>query len=123
MKTTEYDIKKRTFNFALETIQLCRYIQQNEKEFILTNQLIRSSASVGANLRESRNAESKKDFIHKISIAQKECNETSYWTELLIALFPNLETSLKPILTESIELLKILSAIIINSKKSLLEKG
>lgn len=85
MKNTEFDIKKRTFQFALETLLLCKKIQESDREFILTKQLIRSATSVGANIRESRNAQSKKDFIHKVSIAQKECDETSYWIELLLA--------------------------------------
>ena len=55
----------------------------SKKEFVLSKQLLRSSTSIGANIRESRNAQSTKDFIHKLSISQKECDESIYWLELL----------------------------------------
>ncbi len=114
----EFDIKKRTFNFAIATIRFCHSFQKSEKEYILTKQLIRSSTSVGANVRESRHAQSSKDFIHKLSIAQKECDETSYWLEIIEEIFPAHKDSVSPILNESRELLRILSAMIISSKKS-----
>nr|WP_300665395.1 four helix bundle protein [Fluviicola sp.] len=60
--------KKRTFQAALETLLLCKKIRESDREFILTKQLIRSATSVRANIRESRNAQSKKDFIHKESV-------------------------------------------------------
>ena len=56
---------------------------EEKKEFILRKQLLRSGTSVGANIREAQNAQSNADFIHKLSIAQKECDETLYWLELL----------------------------------------
>ena len=119
MKTPEFDIKKRTFTFELETVRFCNSLRVSETEFILTKQLIRSATSVGANVRESRNAESKKDFIHKLSIAQKETNESCYWLELLMELYPKQQSQAKELHSESDELLKILSAMIINSKKSM----
>jgi len=75
-------IRTKSFDFAVETIFLCKNLI-NQKEFILSKQLLRSSTSIGANVRESRNAESKKDFIHKLSISLKECDETIYWLELM----------------------------------------
>ncbi len=71
-------------SFALEIIKVCNYIKQNKKETILTNQLIRSGTSVGANIREAFYAHSKADFIAKLQIALKECSESEYWIELLI---------------------------------------
>ncbi len=71
------DIRERSFHFALNTVKNCRRIKERHKEFILTDQLVRSSTSVGANMREARNAESKADFIHKLSICQKECDESN----------------------------------------------
>lgn len=124
MKNTEFDIKKRTFQFALETLLLCKKIQESDREFILTKQLIRSATSVGANIRESRNAQSKKDFIHKVSIAQKECDETSYWIELLLASTNGYELKLTLLHKESVELMRILSSILLKSKANLsMEKG
>jgi len=64
-------------------VYLCREIKLNHKEAVLVNQLLRSSTSIGANLHEAQYAQSKKDFISKLEIAQKECYETEYWLELL----------------------------------------
>lgn len=80
------DIRERTFQFALQTFRICEQINEKERQFIITKQLARSASSVGANVREARNAESKNDFIHKLSIALKECDESIYWLELLVEL-------------------------------------
>ncbi len=70
--------------FALEIIKMCNFVKQNKKETVLTNQLIRSGTSVGANIREAFYGHSKADFIAKLQIALKECSESEYWIELLI---------------------------------------
>ncbi len=70
--------------FALEIIKMCNLVKQNKKETVLTNQLIRSGTSVGANIREAFYGHSKADFIAKLQIALKECSESEYWIELLI---------------------------------------
>lgn len=70
--------------FALEIIKVCNKIKQAKKETVLTNQLIRSGTSVGANIREAFYAHSKADFIAKLQIALKECSESEYWPKLLI---------------------------------------
>lgn len=70
--------------FALEIIKVCNIIKQTKKETVLTNQLIRSGTSIGANIREAFYASSKADFIAKLHIALKECSESEYWLELLI---------------------------------------
>jgi four helix bundle protein len=77
-------VKSKSFEFAILIIQEVRGIQYKHKEFILSNQLLKSGTSIGANICESENAESKKDFIHKISIALKEANETKYWLLLMV---------------------------------------
>ena len=69
--------------FAKEIIFLCREIKANHKEAVLANQLLRCGTSIGANLHEAQYAQSSKDFISKLEIAQKECYETEYWLELL----------------------------------------
>ena len=71
-------------SFALEIIKVCNKIKQAKKETVLTNQLIRSGTSVGANIREAFYAHSKADSIAKLQIALKECSESEYWLELLI---------------------------------------
>jgi len=62
---------------------MCRDIKANARESVLTNQLLRSGTSIGANIHEAQYAQGKKDFISKLEIAQKECFETEYWLELL----------------------------------------
>ena len=76
-------IKTKSFAFAQRIIKLYQFLQTEKKEFILSKQLLRCGTSVGAMVRESEQAESKLDFIHKLAIAQKEANETEYWIVLL----------------------------------------
>ncbi|MCM1365419.1 MAG: four helix bundle protein [Faecalibacterium sp.] len=75
-------VKSKTF--AIEVIKVCNTIKQTKRESVLTNQLIRSGTSVGANIREAFYGHSKADFIAKLQIALKECSESEYWLELLI---------------------------------------
>ena len=70
--------------FALQIIRVCNEIKSSKRESVLTNQLIRSGTSIGANIREAFYAHSKADFIAKLQIALKECSESEYWLELLI---------------------------------------
>ena len=69
--------------FAKEIIFLCRKLRANHIEYSLIDQLLRCATSIGANLYEAQYAQSKKDFVSKLEIAQKECHETEYWLELL----------------------------------------
>lgn len=82
MKNSPLIDKSKTF--ALEIIKVCNAIKQTKKETVLTNQLIRSGTSVGANIREAFYGHGKADFIAKLQIALKECSESEYWLELLI---------------------------------------
>ena len=70
--------------FALRVIKVCNEIKREKKETILTNQLVRSVTSIGANIREAFYAHGRADFIAKLQIALKECSESEYWLELLI---------------------------------------
>ena len=70
--------------FALQIIKVCNIIKKEKHESVLTNQLIRSGTSIGANIREAFYAHGKADFIAKLQIALKECSESEYWLELLI---------------------------------------
>ena len=112
------DIKERSFEFALDTLKMCKIIAENEREFIISKQLSRSATSVGANIREARNAVSKKDFIHKLTIAQKECDESLYWLELLTEFIEHEYIELVKLRKEASELLLILSAIILKTKQN-----
>lgn len=70
--------------FALQIIKVCNQIKSEKKEIVITNQLIRSGTSIGANIREAFYGHSKADFIAKLQIALKECSESEYWIELLL---------------------------------------
>ena len=70
-------------DFAVNIVNLCRNIKETKRESVLTNQLLRSGTSIGANLHEAQYAQGTKDFISKFEIALKECHETEYWLELL----------------------------------------
>ncbi len=74
-------IVEMSFQFALEIIEFCEELEE-KKKFIISRQLLRSGTSIGANIREAQNAESKADFIHKMKISAKEVDETIYWLEL-----------------------------------------
>ena len=69
--------------FALRIIRLYNYLKEEKQVYVLSKQILRSGTSIGANIRESVNAQSRMDFINKLSIALKEANETEYWLELL----------------------------------------
>ncbi len=109
-------VKEKSFAFAVRIIQLFKYLQNNKKEFILSKQLLRSGTSVGALIRESEHAESKADFIHKSAIAQKECNETIYWLELLEKTKYIDKKEFESINNDAVEILKIITSIITTSK-------
>ncbi|SKC02434.1 four helix bundle protein [Soonwooa buanensis] len=71
-------ILTKTFNFSLRIIKYCELLHE-QKKFVISNQLLKSGTSIGANIREAQNSESKNDFIHKFKIAAKEIEETNYW--------------------------------------------
>jgi len=112
-------IKEKSFVFAIRIIQLFQYLQKDKKEYILSKQLLRSGTSIGALTRESEHAESKADFIHKLAIAQKECNETIYWLELLEKTNYINKTQFKSINNDAVEILKIITSIIKTSKSNI----
>ena len=101
--------------FALDIIKVCNEVKSEKRESVLTNQLIRSGTSIGANIREAFYGHGKNDFIAKLQIALKECSESEYWIELLI------ESEYyddKIILDKCIELKKILISSINTAKKN-----
>jgi len=75
-------LQEKSFQLAISGVTFYKNLAKN-KEYVISKQLLRSSTCVGANIREAQNAQSKKDFIHKLSISQKECDESIYWLELL----------------------------------------
>ena len=78
-------LKEKSFAFGLIVVEICRRLRESKKEYVLYRQLLRSGTAIGALIREAEYAQSKADFVHKLSIALKEANETEYWFELLLA--------------------------------------
>jgi len=78
----ESPLKSKSYAFALRIIKLYNYLENN-KEFVLSKQILRSGTSIGASISEAKFGQSKADFIHKMSISLKEANETDYWLNLL----------------------------------------
>ena len=115
-------LKDKSFAFALRCVNLYKYLTESKREFVLSKQLLRSGTSVGANIREAQNAESTADYIHKFSIAQKECDETIYWLELLNAANYLTKEEVSSIHSEAKELLKMIRSAILTLKQKNLHK-
>jgi len=109
-------IKTKSFEFALQIVELYKRLQ-GKKEFVISNQLLRSGTAIGALVRESEHAESKLDFIHKMAIAQKEASETEYWLDLLFKSNYIEDATYKQFASFLVELRKLLASIIISTKK------
>ena len=112
----EPDIRLRTFEFSVKVVELYKFLQYEKKEYVLGKQLLRSGTSIGANVEEATAAQSKKDFISKMSIALKEARETNYWLRLLKRTGFIKKDNL---INESSEIMNILGAIIRTSRKNL----
>lgn len=109
-------IVELTFNFSLRLIDFCERLDLN-RQYNLSRQLFRSATSIGANVKEAQNAESRADFIHKMKISLKEVEETEYWLQLCLNSknYPNTEEELNQLMAIG----KILSKIIATSKSNL----
>ena len=105
------NIHNKSLSFARNVYRLCKKLEQ-KREFIISNQLLKSSTSVGANLREGYYAESRSDYIHKLSISLKEINESLYWLELLFLEKIINDSEFEDLNNQGIEILKILITII-----------
>ena len=114
-------IYNKTFKFAIRIVKLYKFLCDNHKEYTISKQLLRCGTSIGANVNEATSAQSKKDFISKMSIANKEAKETKYWIELLIEteyLNEN-ESYVKSLQNEIEEIIKILTSIVKTSQENL----
>ena len=109
-------IESKSFSFAVRIVKLCRNLQSDNKEFVLSKQLLRSGTSIGANVAESQQAQSRADFISKLSIALKEAVETNYWLRLLYATDYLSSTEYSSVITDCKELEKLLIAILKTTK-------
>ena len=108
-KTKENVILEKSFQFALDIIELYKELTGKKREFVLSKQVLRSGTSIGANVEEAVAAQSRRDFLSKMNIALKESRETNYWLRLLkMSGYMNEEE----ILSKSIEIRKILTSIV-----------
>ncbi|MBN1180953.1 MAG: four helix bundle protein [Bacteroidales bacterium] len=112
-------ILTKTYDFALKIVKLYLYLKSEFNEFELSRQVLRSGTSIGANSEEGNNAQSKKDFISKFSIALKEANETHYWLRLLRDSNMIEEKTANDLLNECSEIIKIISSIVKTSKEKI----
>lgn len=115
-------IESKSYAFALRIIKLYKFLVSDSKEYVLSKQVLRSGTSIGAMVKEAEHAQSKADFIHKMSIALKEANETEYWLMLLKDSDYISKTSYNSIQPEASELIKLLASIVKTSKINLENK-
>ena len=105
-------IEKKSYQFAMDVVKLTRVLEKRGCEYALTRQLIRSGTSIGANISEAQQAESKRDFASKMSIALKEAMESRYWLRLLKGLESITEDEAAGMLESADELIRILTKIV-----------
>ena len=101
-------LREKAKAFAKRIVFCCREMKEERKEAVLVNQLLRSATSIGANIHEAQYAQGTKDFISKLEIALKECNESEYWLELLFETNSLTEMDFKNFHTKCIELRRML---------------
>ena len=111
-------IEEKSFHFAVRVVKLSKYLREEKKEYILSKQLMRSGTSIGANIIESQQAQSRADFISKLNIALKEAVETNYWLRLLQATDYLTDSEYLSIIADCKELEKLLTAIIKTSRNT-----
>lgn len=108
----DFDLEERTLLFAKRVIRMCRELPVNIVNDKLVSQIIRSAGSVGANYREANDALGRRDRLMRLRIARKEAKETHFWLELIIEANPDMSRRIEGLFQESVELKKILSAVI-----------
>ena len=110
-------LEQKSFQFAIRIINLCKHLRSTKKEYTLSKQLLRSGTSIGANIAEAQQAQSKADFISKLSIALKETTETKYWLRLMSATSYLSQPEYQSIVSDCVELEKMLVASVKTSKE------
>lgn len=119
MNKRENPAQEISFELSIELFKICKRLQSNRKEFVLSHQLLKSGTSIGANLQEAIGGQSDRDFLSKLSISYKEARESHYWVKLLMEInyldpleFESLDSKL-------IQLQKILGSSIITKKRKM----
>ena len=115
----KYDLEERTANFGENIIKFAKKIPENSVTKPLIPQLVKAGTSVGANYCEADDAESRKDFNHKIGICKKESRETKYWLRMIVVAIPELKEEARKLWIEAKELNLIFNAIIRSSRKNM----
>lgn len=123
LKMNENILVDKSFKFAVRTLKLYKYLCDEKKEYVLSKQLLRSGTSIGANINESQEAQSKNDFIAKLSISLKEARESKYWIELLKETDYLTQKEADSIIEDLVEILKLLTTIIKTTKNNLKENN
>ena len=108
--------RQKCMAFSIRIYNLCKYLSEEKKEFILSKQILKAGTSIGANLSEAKCAISTNDFLAKVYISYKECSETLYWLELLNKVNLLTEKEFKSINKDAEEIIKLLSSTIITTK-------
>ena len=111
-KLNKNAVVDKSFNFAIRIVNLYKYLQEEKKEFVLSKQVLKSGTSIGANINEAQQGQSKKDFLTKMNISLKECTETKYWIELLSATDYITNEQKESVIKDCIELEKLLTSIV-----------
>ena len=114
---TDNPVQSKSFCFAIRIVNLCKFLRDNHKEFVLSKQLLRSGTSIGANIAEAQQVQSKADFINKMNIALKENFETDYWLRLLHATQYLSQEAFDSIISDCTELKKLLVSIVKTAKE------
>ena|SRR5687767_4465232 len=110
-------LKAKSYGFALRAINLYKHLSATKNEYVLSKQILRSATSIGANVAEANQAQSRPDFISKLSIALKEAVETEYWLNLLRDSGYLTRKEAESLLIDCVELIKLLTVILIATKK------
>lgn len=118
MENKKSILREKSYAFALRTVKLNRHLAEAKKEFVLSKQVLRSGTSIGANVTEASQAQSKQDFVHKLSISLKEAFETEYWLNLLQDSELITKAQAESLLEDCKELQKILTSSIKTVKKN-----
>ena len=113
-------VQEKSIDFAVRCVNLYKYLSEEKKEYVICKQMLRSGTSVGANIRESRNAQSTADFINKLNIALKEADETQFWFELLNKTDYISESEFESINKDINDIISMLTSSIKTSKQKLI---
>ena len=112
-------VKNKSFRFAVRIVRLYQFLVNEKSEYVLSKQLLRSGASIGANIEEADSGQTKKDFIAKLSIALKEAKETHYWLRLMFECDYLEQKMYQSFIGDCEELIMLLTSIIKTSRQNL----